>query len=110
MGLAQKAKIPQRQFGDRPSACYIIKRTPLHKDESPTRQCRDRSCLGHLTLARVNWERARQIKDLVEAKPALEKSYEQVKRSLELNPNLAPAQLLKGNLLLRVARTTDALV
>ena len=70
----------------------------------------DRSFLGHLTLARVNWERARQIKDLVDAKPALEKSYEQVKRSLELNPNLGPAHLLKGNLLLRVARTTDALV
>jgi hypothetical protein len=29
---------------------------------------------------------------------------------LELNPNLAPAHLLKGNLLLRVARPIDALV
>ena len=69
----------------------------------------DRSFLGHLGLARVNWERVRQIKDLVEAKPGLEKSYEEVKRSLELNPNLAPAHLLKGNLLLRVSRPTDAL-
>jgi len=70
----------------------------------------DHSYVGHLGLARVDWEKARQIKDLPEAKPTLEKSYEQVKRSLELNPNLAPAHLLKGNLLLRVARTTDALV
>jgi len=58
----------------------------------------------------VNWEKARPIKDLFEANPTLEKSYEQVKRSLELNPNLAPAHLLKGNLLLRVARPIDAWV
>jgi len=70
----------------------------------------DHSFLGHLSLARVSWEKSRQIKDLLEAKPTLEKSYEQVKRSLELNPNLASAHLLKGNLLLRVARATDALV
>ena len=70
----------------------------------------DHSYVGHLSLARVNWEKARPLKDLFEAKPNLEKSYEQVKRSLELNPNLAPAHLLKGNLLLRVARPVDALI
>jgi lipoprotein NlpI len=32
-----------------------------------------------------------------------------VKRALTLNPQLANAYLLKGNLLLRVSRTTDAL-
>ena len=69
-----------------------------------------RSFIGHLSLARVSWERARAMKDLAEAKPALEKSYDEVKRSLELNPNLASAHLLKGNLFLRVSRTTDALV
>ena len=69
----------------------------------------DRSYAGHLNLARVNWERARQTKDLNQAKPALEKAYEEVKRALLLNPNLAGAHLLKGNLLLRVARTTEAL-
>jgi tetratricopeptide (TPR) repeat protein len=68
----------------------------------------DQSYLGHLNLARVYWEKARAIKDLAEAKPALEKSYEEVKRALTLNPNLAGAHLLKGNLLLRVSRTTDA--
>ena len=70
----------------------------------------DRSFLGHLNLARVNWERSRAIKDLSQAKPSLEKAYEEIKRALQLNPNLAAAHLLKGNLLLRVARTTDALV
>jgi len=70
----------------------------------------DRSYTGHLNLARVNWERARQTKDLNQAKPALEKSYEEVKRALILNPELAGAHLLKGNLLLRVARTNEALV
>lgn len=69
----------------------------------------DQSYLGHLNLARVYWEKAREIKDLTQAKPALEKSYDEVKRALALNPNLAGAHLLKGNLLLRVARTVDAL-
>jgi tetratricopeptide (TPR) repeat protein len=70
----------------------------------------DASFLGHLNLARVYWEKAREIKDLTQAKPALEKSYEEVKRALTLNPDLAGAHLLKGNLLLRVSRTADALV
>jgi len=69
----------------------------------------DQSYLGHLNLARVYWEKAREIKDLNQAKPALEKSYEEVKRALTLDPDLAGAHLLKGNLLLRVGRTTDAL-
>jgi len=69
----------------------------------------DRSFLGHLNLARVYWERVRNNKDLVAAKPMLEKSYDEVKRALQLNPNLAGAHLLKGNLLLRAGRATDAL-
>jgi Tfp pilus assembly protein PilF len=68
----------------------------------------DQSYLGHLALARVYWEKARVIKDLAEAKPSLEKSYEEVKRALNLNPQLAAAHLLKGNLLLRVSRAADA--
>lgn len=68
----------------------------------------DQSYLGHLNLARVYWEKARAEKDLMKAKPALEKSYEEVKRALTLNPDLAGAHLLKGNLLLRVSRTADA--
>ncbi len=69
----------------------------------------DQSYLGHLNLARVYWEKARAIKDLAQAKPALEKSYEEVKHALLLNPDLAGAHLLKGNLLLRVGRPGDAL-
>jgi len=69
----------------------------------------DQSYLGHLNLARVYWEEAHEIKDLAQAKPALEKSYDEVKRALALNPNLAAAHLLKGNLLLRVGRVNDAL-
>jgi len=70
----------------------------------------DQSYLGHLNLARVYWEKARPVKDLAQAKPSLEKAYEEVKRALSLNPELAGAHLLKGNLLLRVTRTADALV
>jgi len=68
----------------------------------------DQSYLGHLNLARVYWEKARATKDLMQAKPALEKSYDEVKRALSLNRDLAGAHLLKGNLLLRVSRTADA--
>lgn len=68
----------------------------------------DQSYLGHLGLARVYWEKARVMRDLAEAKPTLEKSYEEVKRALNLNPQLAAAHLLKGNLLLRVSRAADA--
>jgi tetratricopeptide (TPR) repeat protein len=68
----------------------------------------DQSYLGHLNLARVYWEKARAVKDATQARPALEKSYEEVKRALALNPDLAGAHLLKGNLLLRASRTADA--
>ena len=73
-------------------------------------QIEDRSYVGHLNLARVYWERSRQEKDLAKAKPSLEKAYEEVKRSLQLNPDLAAAHLLKGNLLLKVGRTNDAVL
>ena len=69
----------------------------------------ERSYLGHFNLARVYWEKARVIKDLTAARPALEKSYEEIKYALNLNPDLAAAHLLKGNLLLRVARAADAI-
>ena len=70
----------------------------------------DQSYLGHLNLARVYWEKARAVKDLAQARPSLEKAYEEVKRALVLNPDLAGAYLLKGNLLLRVSRAADAVV
>jgi len=70
----------------------------------------DASYLGHLTLARVYWEKARPVKELAEAKPTLEKAYEEVKKALTLNPRLAGAYVVKGNLLLRVGRSADALV
>jgi len=68
----------------------------------------DASYLGHLNLARVYWEKSREVKDLAQAKPTLEKSYEEVKRALILNPDLGGAHLLKGNLLLRAGRANDA--
>jgi len=67
------------------------------------------SDLGHFNLARVYWEKARVIKDATEARPVLEKCYEEVKHALSLNPNLSGAHLLKGNLLLRASRASDAI-
>jgi Flp pilus assembly protein TadD len=70
----------------------------------------DASYLGHLSLARIYWVKARAMKELAEAKPTLEKSYDEVKKTLTLNPKLADAYVVKGNLLLRVGRSADALV
>ena len=67
-----------------------------------------RSYQGHLNLARVYWDTAAQIKDDTQARPILEKAYEEVKKSLELNADFAPAHVVKGNLLLRVRRVQDA--
>ena len=67
-----------------------------------------RSYQGHLSLARVYWDTAAQIKDDAQARPVLEKAYEEVKKSLELNPDFAPAHVVKGNLLLKVHRAQDA--
>src|ERR1044072_8378192 len=67
------------------------------------------SYLGHVNLARVYWEKARAEKDLMKAKPALEKSYDEVKRAITLNPDLDGAHLLKANLFLRVPRPADAI-
>ena len=71
-------------------------------------QIEDRSSQAHLSLARVYWSMASKIKDDVQARPDLEKAYDQIKKALELNPNLGQAHLLKGNLLLRVRRVADA--
>jgi len=67
-----------------------------------------KSFQGHLALSRLYWDAASKIEDETKARPLLEKSYEAVKKALELNPNVAAAHLLKGNLLLRVRRAADA--
>lgn len=69
----------------------------------------DRSYQGHLTLARLYWAEALATRDEAQARPALEQSYQEVNQALKLNPDLADAHLLKGNLLLRVRRAPDAL-
>jgi tetratricopeptide (TPR) repeat protein len=71
-------------------------------------QIDDRSYQGRLTLSRVYTDMASKIKDEAQARPLLEKAYDQVNQSLKLNPDLAQAHLVKGNLLLRVRRAADA--
>lgn len=71
-------------------------------------QIEDRSFQGHLTLARVYSDMASKMKDQTQARPFLEKAYDQVNQALKLNPDIAQAHLIKGNLLLRVRRAADA--
>ena len=68
-----------------------------------------RSPQSHLTLARVYWEKVSGVKDEAVWRPPLEKSYEEVKQALALDPNLAAAHLLKGHLKLRVGLPEQAL-
>lgn len=68
----------------------------------------DRSFQGHLTLGLVYWDVGSKFKEEAQWRPLLEKAYDQTKRALELNPDLAGAHLLKGNLLFKVRRAEDA--
>ena len=65
---------------------------------------------GHTTLAKVYWEMAPKASGEEKFKIYLENSWKEAKRALELNPKLAEAQLLSGNLLLRARRADSALV
>ena len=68
-----------------------------------------RSAQAHFTLARVYWQRVAGVKDEAQWRPSLEKSYQEVKQALDLDPNLAGAHLLKGDLYFKVRRAEDAL-
>lgn len=68
----------------------------------------DHSFQGHLALARVYFDMALKSKEEAQARPLLEKAYDQVNQSLKLNSDFADAHLVKGNLLLRVRRAADA--
>ncbi len=69
----------------------------------------NRSAQAHFTLARVYWDRVAGVKEEPKWRPSLEKSYQEVNLALELDPNLAGAHLLKGNLYFKVRRAEDAL-
>lgn len=68
------------------------------------------SAEGHTTLAKVYWDMAPTQKDELKFKASLESSWKEVKRALELNPQLAEAHLLAGNLLLKARRAGSALI
>ena len=68
-----------------------------------------RSAQAHFTLARLYWDQAAGLKDEAQWRPPLEKAYQEVKQALELDPNLAAAHLLRGNLYFKVRRAEDAL-
>jgi len=68
-----------------------------------------KSARAHLALARVYWEKVAGVKDETQWRPSLEKSYQEVRQAVELDPNLAEAHLLKGNLYFKVRRAEDAL-
>lgn len=69
----------------------------------------EKSAEGHSTLAKVYWEMASLEKNEEQLKKTLENSWQEVNKALKLNPNLAEAHLLAGNLLLRAHRANDAL-
>jgi tetratricopeptide (TPR) repeat protein len=65
---------------------------------------------GHYMLADVYWNMANAgSTDANKLRSWFESSWREVKRSLELNPKLASAHLLSGNLLLKAQRAKEAL-
>jgi tetratricopeptide (TPR) repeat protein len=68
------------------------------------------SAVAHVTLARVYWNKVAGVKDEAQWRPPLEKAYAEVKLALALEPNLATAHLLRGNLFFKVNRYQDALL
>jgi tetratricopeptide (TPR) repeat protein len=68
-----------------------------------------RSARGHLTLALVYWQIASVVENQPDARVNLENSYREVKQTVSLDPGLAEAHALNGNLLLRARRGTEAL-
>jgi tetratricopeptide (TPR) repeat protein len=68
-----------------------------------------RSARAHLTLAQVYWQIASANKNQKEVSLNLENSYREVKQAVDLDPQLADAHVLKGNLLLRAQRGNEAL-
>jgi tetratricopeptide (TPR) repeat protein len=85
------------------------------KDDQAEKVLRDglaiesHSAQAHLALARVYWDKFGTVKEEAQWRPPLEKAYQEVKQALELDPNLAAAHLLKGDLYFKVRRAEDAL-
>ena len=67
------------------------------------------SAEGHLTLAKALWEKAPTDMDEQLFRADAEKAWKEVSRSIQLDPKLADAHLLAGNMLLRARRGPDAL-
>jgi len=69
----------------------------------------ERSATAHLTLARVYWDLGLSNKDSQKFRSELEKSWQEINVALRLNPKLAEAHLLAGNLLFKARRAKEAL-
>ncbi|HEY8562492.1 MAG TPA: carboxypeptidase regulatory-like domain-containing protein [Pyrinomonadaceae bacterium] len=69
----------------------------------------ENSPAGHYQLAKVYWDVAAAENAEEAARMNFEKSWQAVKRALALDPNLAEAHILAGNLLLRARRAAAAL-
>lgn len=69
----------------------------------------ENSAEGHYNLAKLYWDMASVAGTEQQARLSFEKSWQEVNRVLALNPNLAEAHILAGNLLLRARRAEQAL-
>jgi Tfp pilus assembly protein PilF len=64
---------------------------------------------GHFALAQIYWEMAPSSSDEKDFRTKAESGWREVRKALQLDPNLAKAHVLAGNMLLRAKRPTDAL-
>jgi tetratricopeptide (TPR) repeat protein len=70
----------------------------------------EQAAAGHFALANVYYEKAPSTGDEAQFRQALQDSWKEVNRALELDPKHARAHLLAGDLLLRARHPKEALV
>jgi tetratricopeptide (TPR) repeat protein len=69
----------------------------------------EKSADGHFNLAKVYWDMASAAVEEQAVRSNFEKSWQEITQTLALDPRLAEAHILAGNLLLRARRAKEAL-
>ena len=59
---------------------------------------------AHFTLAKIYWDRAPLERDEAKFRQDAESAWKEVSRALQIDPQLADAHLLAGNMLLKARR------
>lgn len=118
-GKAEQALRAAIEIGPQASTAYfalgeVYRREKKYADAEKilidVLKANETSAEGHNTLAKVYFEMAPAARDEQQFRQYLENAWKEVSRSLVLDPKLAEAHLLAGNLLLKARRADASLV